>query len=100
MRRRLGIVQRRNGMRFGSILRGGRCGWFLAPNRPGSGTANRLAVAASRMVGAKRANGIYSSPFVKTMWIKACNEKAGSAEHVPELLSTQALIRKGAAEGS
>jgi hypothetical protein len=33
--------------------------------------ANRVTVAASRMVELIRANGIYSSPIVKTTWIKA-----------------------------
>src|ERR1700751_229343 len=33
--------------------------------------ANRLAVTASRMVEVIGANGIYSSPIVKTIWIKA-----------------------------
>jgi hypothetical protein len=36
---------------------------------------NRLAVAASRILEVMRANGIYSSPIVKTTWIKALLQK-------------------------
>jgi hypothetical protein len=68
--------------------------------------ANRLTAAASRMVKLIRANGIYSSPIVKTILIKAWLRKklilpgvtSGAAD--PKYIPTQALIRKGAVEGS
>jgi hypothetical protein len=47
------------------------CSWA---QHPSVNVANRLALAASRMVEAKRANGIYSSPIVKTVLIKTCND--------------------------
>jgi hypothetical protein len=61
-------------------------------------TANKQMLAASRMVEVIRANGIYSSPIVKTKWIKAYNEKRRVLPS--QFLSTQVLVRKGLLEGS
>jgi hypothetical protein len=64
---------------------------------------NRLAVAARRMVEVIGANGIYSSPIVKTTLINAWLRKKQISclvQLVPEINLAQALVRKGAAEGS
>jgi tRNA pseudouridine38-40 synthase len=55
------------------------------------------------MVEVIRANGIYSSPIVRTTLIKAWLRKKqilALVQLVPEINPVQALVRKGAAEGS
>jgi hypothetical protein len=67
--------------------------------------AIKLVAAASRMVETKRSNGIYSSPFFETKFMKTFAAKAllfaRDSLIDQELMSpTQALIRKRRKEGS
>ena len=67
MRHRLGIIQHRQGPRFRRILRSGRGGRFLGPayGQPEASMFRiKPAAVVSRTFEVKRANGIYSSPFV------------------------------------
>ena len=77
MRHRLGIIQDRQRPRLRRILRRGRGGRLLGPDTARVNVANKTAAAISRMVEAKRANGIYSSPFSKTssLRLRPCSKK-------------------------
>ncbi len=74
MRYRLGIIQHRKRPCFRSILRDGRGGRFLAQAAAVQpvivSIPNKIAAVVSRMFEAKRANGIYSSPFVMDKFVK------------------------------
>ena len=101
MRCRLAVIERRDGLSLRGILRvgswrvGGSC-----PQHTALSAADKAAIAAKRMVEVLHANGIYSSPIVTTIMIKAYDEKGASILKVQSKFPAQALVRKRAAEGS